>query len=418
MTSASHEQRPSETVELALVALAVALAPMNYLRLEEIYLTLSDVTAMMAFTLMLANRRVPLRFFGSATGLWLASFACLTGGLLLGSLVNGDPITGLLIILQYTYSLILLPLIIAARPREQIILLLKVFVLSVAAIMAHGAYLIHLADSPDPRLVSGAGRLRSMLERENASGAIAAIAATMAIWLFLAGRMRGWALALILPVILYGLLLTGSNSGLMTLLAGIASLVIASRSARLIIAAASAFALSAVAVVFWGEAFLPETFQTRVLPAIMSGDLQQAGTFGDRFLLMQEALGISERTLIIGLGAGQYREVSDFGTPVHNIYLLLLSEGGLTSLLGLAGLFATGIYLGWAAMQDRRSYTDGALTIAVVLIFAVLFNSVTHFYGRFWNVPLILTIALSASTLKLHGFGQPWPRETANQLAE
>lgn len=399
MAAAEQRDGPFQSLEFALVAMTVALAPMNYLRLTDIYLTLSDVTGFCALMVMMANGRLPLRCFGQATGLWMTSFGLLVGGLLLGSLVNGDPTAGILMFLQYSYSLILLPLILAARPREQLVVLLKIFAFSVAVIMVHGAYLMHFVENPDMRLVSGSGRLQSLIERENAAAAIAAIAATVTLWLFLVNRIRATTLVIVFPIIVYGVLLTGSNTGLLGLLAGTLCLVLVGSSPRVILATLVTLGVVAAAALLWGEYFLPEVFQRRVMTALVEQDIGQAGTFVDRLMLVYEAFRIADGTIVIGLGADQYRELSEFGAPVHNTYLLVLSEGGLISLLGLTGLFVTGIYLGWAAMQHRNSYLDGALTLTVVVFFALLFNTVAHFYARFWNVPLILTMALSASWL-------------------
>ncbi|SMX47304.1 O-antigen ligase family protein [Actibacterium lipolyticum] len=394
-----------ERTELFLVTLMVFFAPMNYLRLSSLYFTLSDVTGLFALLLVIVNRRLPLNFFGAATGLWLFSFALFTGGLLIGSLVNGSMTSGIVIFVQYTYSMILIPIVLASRPFEQTVMLTKVFVLGVAVTMLHGAYLVHFADDPPVRLVSGSGRLRSLIERENAAAGLAAICITFTLWLFFVKRISLPLCLLLFAALFYGVLLTGSNTGIIATVIGISSLVLFSRSRKLVFATLGLGVLAVVVTLNWGDLFLPEVFQKRVLGALESGDLQKAGTFEDRLYLIREALGIANDRLFIGLGADQYRVLSEHSAPVHNAYLLILSEGGLMSLIGMAGLILTGMYLGTAAMRENHSYMTGVLTITIVVLFALMLNAFAHFYARFWNVPWVLALALSVA----HAGYQPDP---------
>ena len=382
-------------LEMALATATVALTPMNYFRLEELYFTAADLCGLATLVLMLINRRIRLDFFEIATPLWLGSSVLFIAGLALGSLTHGDPVAGVVVCVQYLYSLIIIPIILAGRDYRQTIFLLKVFVASVAVVMVHGAYLVHFAVNPDERLLSPSGRLRSLIERENAAGAIAAIALTMSLFLYVEKEIRLLVFCLLLAVLLYGVMLTGSNTATAASIAGPVLFLIFSRRVRGLAIAAATMALIGFIISRFGASVLPEVFQRRVAGAISSADLEQAGTFVNRFELIQEAIGIADRHALLGMGADQFREISRFEAPVHNTYLLVLSEGGILSLLGLFGILLTGVIIGGRLTRDRTTLPRAALTLATVIFFALLINAFAHVYARFWHVPLALALSVS-----------------------
>ncbi len=392
-----------------LAAATVFLAPINYLRLEGVYLTASDLAAVMCLVVMMANKTVSMRFFGPATTLWLTSVFLLIAGLFMGSLVNGEPSGLLVVFLQYGFSLLLLPLVLAGRSYAQSVALIQIFVLSVTLIMIHGIWLIEIVESTNPSFVSGTGRLRSLIERENESAAIVAIAMTFALGLTLSRDLPVRSLCLALPFLVYGLLLTGSNTGLMLSTLGLVAVIALIGSAKSVLITGLVVGAGVAAIFVAGYEVLPETFQKRVLTAMLEGDINQAGTFSGRLELIKEAMMIARDTWLIGLGAEQYRMVSEFRAPVHNAYLLLLTEGSAVSLFGMTGLLLTGTYLAWAARVFGHAREVSVVTIVIVLIFATMLMMVPHFYARFWNVPLVLALSLSASRISDRRVSRPWP---------
>ena len=381
------------------IALLVALAPINYLRLNAFYVTASDGAAILALFFMLAHRHLPIRFFGPATGLWLLSFLLFVGGISLGSVVNGDSTELIKTFLQYFFSLIVLPVLLAGRSYEQIVALLKVLIASITFVMIFGIYVIYFMDDPGPRLISYNGRLRSLIERENECATMAGIAAILLLGLYFLKQIRLRWVLFCLPFLYFGVLLTGSNSGLILSVVGTISIMLLCGTKRHMIIVVVCVVAAVLAVLNLGAFFLPEEFQERVLGAFLNADLSEAGTFTGRFEMLREAIEISRETLFIGLGAGQYHEISAHDTQVHNVYLLSLTEGGLISLIGLVGLLLTGVYLGWMAIVSGRSPKVAAISLTVLFIVALQLNMFPTFYARFWNVPLILTMALSASRL-------------------
>lgn len=381
-------------VEMVLIVLTVFLSPINYLRAGFAYITLSDVFAMLTLAVMYMQGRLPMHPFGRVSTLWYCGVFMLIFGLLFGSAINGNMTNGLTVAVQYFFSLLIMPMLLLQRPRAEVLLLVKVFVLAMVFVMLHGAWYVEFAPK-DFRFVTRSGRLSSLVERENAAGALVAMAITFSLWLWFIREIRAALLVILLLPLVYGLLLTGSNTGFFLTALGAFFLVLASGRLKLMVGLAVTGAIFAFVIVTWGEYFLPEIFIKRVLGALETGDMNEAGTFSDRMYLIHEAYGISRDTILIGLGADQFRTISIFNAPVHNTYLLLLAEGGLVSLLGLFVLLITGLLIGLPVLFSPRTRWYGAMTVTVVVMLALVQNGIAHFYARFWAVPLFLAFSVS-----------------------
>lgn len=390
------EAQSALRLEFVLVAITVFLSPLNYLRASFGYVTLGDVFAMLSFGVMFGRQGLPLYPFGHATAGWLVGVLMLTGGLTLGSALNGDLLNGLVVVGQYCFSLLLLPVLILQRPRHEVILLIKIFVASMILVMLHGAYAVEYTPD-DLRFVSRNGRLAGLVERENATGALAAMSITFTLWLYFIGEIRRWLLPLLLAPLVWGLLLTGSNSGLLLAAIGIFSLALLSGAIRVLLGMVVAVTLLVVVVQVWGKEYLPEIFVERVFGALESGDISAAGTFDDRLALMREAWSVTRRTIFLGLGADQYRVISMYEAPVHNAYLLLLAEGGLVSLMGHVLLIMTSLYLAFPVWRAAETRWFGVITLTLVLMLGFAQMGITHYYGRFWIMPWILAMAASVA---------------------
>jgi O-antigen ligase len=395
-----HRAPTLRALEANLAALTVFLSPMNYFRFDAVYLTLADLAACATLLVMLFRGSVPRAPLGIATPLWFGGVLAIATGLTIGSVVNGDMVSLIAMLLQYFFSLVVFVVIIAGRSYRETVTLLKVLVLSITIVMAFGAFVIHFVPDPDLRLVSYNGRLRSLVERSNEAAALGAIAIVLLLSLTLMGEVRRMTAALFMPILLYGILLTGSNTGVVLTIFGISATVLFSGSAYVMTGFLLASAAAVAATFLAGDVILPEVFKDRVLSALTSGNFGEAGTFEDRFLLIQEAIDIARDTLLVGLGADQYRTVSAYGAPVHNTYLLLLAEGGLIALIGLALLLLAGLTLAGTAISNAGTRRQGFIALTIVLIYAALLLSFAHFYARFWCVPLALAIALPAARLK------------------
>ncbi len=397
----SHSGSPvrsttSQEIERLLVIAAVFLSPMTYLRTDIVFFTLSDLVASAAFVVMIANRRVPLRPFADMTSFWLFSVLLLCSGLIAGSLLNGDPLTGAVGVIQYVFSFVCIPLLILGRPARETMFLCKVMAFSLVFVMLHGV-LYSVFSPDDARFFSRNGRLTGLIERENGVGLLAGVGIVYVMWLYFNSQISGIVfLALVAPVA-YGLLLSASNSGFIVAVVGIFGISFFHGSAKHILAFIGIGVLALAALFLFGQYFLPEVFQERVYGALTTGDSSEAGTFDGRLLLIQEAIYLIDRSIWLGVGVDQHRLISQYGAPVHNTYLLLFSEGGLVSLLGFVCLLLTLAFVGWRSFCNPETRWSGVLMFTILLMFAVALNGVTHVYGRFLSVPLLLPAAICLS---------------------
>lgn len=396
MTTAGKKPVQADT-GFVLACAAVFLSPMNYLRLPGIYFTATDLVAMIALAVMLVSRQLPRRLFGAATGLWMSGFLMLGGGLMLGSIANGSPVDLLVTLAQYAFSLIVLPLLLAGRSVAQVRIMLRVLMYSITVVMLFGIWVFHFVPHPPPEFVTPSGRLQSLVERENECAALGAIAVILLVYIWQTGTARLAEIAIALPALLYGIMLTGSNTGILVLAIGVLMLTLLTGSSRTMSVLLMASGTLVVVVATGGDSLLPEVFRERVLNGILAGDVEQVGTFSDRVMLIQEAIRVAPDRLLVGMGADQYRYHSAYHHPVHNTYLLLLNEGGLMSLSGLLLLLLTGLPAAFVSLSRRPTRVNGALTLTILLIYALVLNSFPHFYARFWNVPLILALSLSCA---------------------
>lgn len=392
----SHEAPHKDAgarLEFVVVAIAVFLSPMNYFRPGFIYFTLGDFFMILAFGVMLVRNRVPLRPLGAATGLWFASTLIFLLGFTISSVVNGNAVDGSVGVLQYCFSFVILPCILLRRTMEETQKLLLIFAIAITLAMIHGSYYVNVSKGLN-EFSSATGRLRGVFERENEAGALAAYSIVFLLWLRATHRIGLIVLFLLVPPLLYGLLLTGSNSAFYLLILGVGLFVILTGSVRatagMFIGATAFF----VAAILFGEHFLPEVFLKRVFSAVQDGDLSESGTLDERVFLIYEALGVGNRTVWVGLGMDQYEHQSSLGAAVHNVYLLTLTEGGMMSLIGLAGIFCACYFVIWRYRMFFGNAKNTALSLTVLVMMPLILNTSPHFYGRFWFVPWMLGLSV------------------------
>ncbi len=385
-------------IETWLLVAAVFFAPLNYFRPEQLFFTVGDALAIITLCVMIANSSLNIRFFGPGTAIWMLSVALFLTGLAVASIAKANPVEFGIVMVQYAFTLALLPMVFAGHSMERSVLLLKALILSIAFIMVVGIYVMYFVDDPSWRLVSWNGRMRSLVERANECAMLGAIAIVLVLGLFSERVLRAkW--LLLLPLFFYGIVLTGSNSGLLLMTFGCLVVIATCGNARLIWAIVITAVVMAGVLVIFNDVLVPEIFRERVLRAFLENDAALAGNLMDRLFLYQEAVQLSEENLIVGLGVNQYKEVSAHGAHVHNAYLLALTEGGLLSLFGLIGLVLTPIYIATLVFVHTPQRRIAAISITTTLIYVFALNLFPTLYARFFLVPLILTTALAASFL-------------------
>ncbi|BCP53919.1 hypothetical protein K32_25360 [Kaistia sp. 32K] len=390
----------AQRAEFALACAVVFFAPMNFVRLPNFYFTASDAFACLCLGFMILNRLLPLKPLGPGTAYWLFGLTLMVGALLGSSLLASVVDRGLILSIQYLFAYLLLPLVLLGRPWKQTTILMKVFVASIILMILHGIYVIDILKETNTTFVSGSGRLMGFVERDNECGGLIALTVPMILAMTSMRTLHPLITLAILPLITYGIMLTGSNTALYAMLYGLGVFFLATITPQ-----RAAIGVAAVMLMVSGlntpviRDNLPATFQKRVLTGLESGDLSEAGTFDDRMRMIQEASGFAGDVVLVGYGADQYREISAFHAPVHNLYLLMWNEGGLIALGGFL-LMLTGGFIALATplryRGSREVFVGGFATLS---LFAVLINAVPHVYGRFWAVPVLLSIAPAVTFL-------------------
>ena len=119
---------------------------------------------------------------------------------------------------------------------------------------------------------------------------------------------------------------------------GVFAFFIVLRDLRYLARAAAGVAVCLVLIVVWGSYWLPATFEQRVLGAVRSGSIEEAGSFQDRVALMDEALEMVDDTMLLGLGVDQYKVKSQYGAPCTTPTCCSGPKAALPALIGLASL--------------------------------------------------------------------------------
>lgn len=392
----------TDRLAFLLTAGAVFLSPYNVLRHPSVYFTAADVAMLLAFLALFIGGRLPVVPFGQLTFVWNAGFLAIVGGMVIGGIASRQLVQSADVLMQYAFAMVVLPWVLCGRSFAQTQRLLLLWVVSMVIVVLHGIYLMEFASDPPPEMVSPSGRLRGVLERETELGALAALAVVLTMHLS-AERVISLVTGLLFSSILvYGIILTASNTGILALAGGLLPFTVLHRSARHYAAVSLLCILALVALRIGGEALLSETFMRRVAGALTSGDLDQAGTFSDRLDLTLEGWRAAADHVFIGLGADGFRLISSHGQPVHNTYVLLLVEGGVLSLSGLCTIIGAIAIQGSTLLAMRRTQGLGAVTVAVAVLFAMVLSTFAHIYARFYFVPLVLVLSLAVTGLDFH----------------
>ena len=392
-------QRSSlESAEMFCLLLAILLSTFTSARHPIASFTASDF--FITFSLLFrCVRSIPKYPFQSATSLWWVGLSMVLVGLLIGSVANGEPSEAFVVIGQYFFSFVLLPLAILGRPYEEAVALAKIGILSIAINCFAGmtAYSLGYSDGTTRQfaLVTGNRRVTGLTDNPNVFAGIIDLWFPLIWYLGLTKAFRPIVFAGIFGLMFVTLIFTSSNSSLVgAFLCGVIYLFLLGKFRTFFI-----WATIFVVILWIGLAFadqiLPETFVERVLNPMQQGDIENAGTFGDRADLMVEAWYFLPDYFMIGMGAGGYKQLSAHDLPVHNLYLLLANEGGLIALMGLLLIFLAAVTSAVLASPETPNRVAGRTTvITITLTFAALAMNFTHVYQRAYLVPWIISIGL------------------------
>ncbi len=370
---------------------------------EEIMFTLSDALFILGFFVLVLRHRIPLEPLRFFTPFWYAGFAMMVTGLLVGSVHCPAPDRWPIVAGQYLFAWIILPMIMLRRNGEQTEAMLRAYVWGVFAMNLFGAiiYFKYTGSFDDARrllgvdFLTGGRRLGAFTADANWNGAVLAMAIPVVFFLRAKERIGDLLAIVWLGVLGLGVLLTASFTAFVGGAAAVVMFIavggIRFRPRTWVMLAAAL--ILAIAIFFETGAELPQTFVARVGNAITNRDISEAGTFEGRMDLIREAWGLVKQHMVVGLGADQYRVVSVYSAPVHNMYLLLWAEGGLISMFGWTLMVAVMFAIGIKAYGRDRLAT--ALTLSTATTFLIASTASPHMYARLWSVPVILALAVS-----------------------
>jgi O-antigen ligase len=398
-------------LDLLLVSAAIFLVFFPSWRHPAVFFTVSDLVFCLGLLTILLTRGMALAPLGMLTPYWIAGLAIFLAALIGSSLINGVPMRALIVCVQYLFAFLLVPLTIMGRDREATIRLIQVFVTAAFVTSLLSIILYYSGYTGNFTFVTGNGRLGGFLDGPNTTAQVIALTCPLAAYLWLSGRMPAyWAVPLFL-VLAITLVLTSSNNGLAMTGVSMTVFFLLLRNLRILGRALAGIVICATLISIWGSNWLPAIFEQRVLGALRSGSLDEAGTFEDRVALMREALDMVDDTMLVGIGVDQYREISRYGAPVHNTYLLIWTEGGLPALIAWIGLITT-ILLS-TLLIARRQPLVAATGFAVALVFVMIGFTTGHVYARYSVVPLHLALALVLVTAQSSQRMPPYPQPIA-----
>ena len=375
---------------------------------DDIMFTLSDAFFMIGLYTLVIRGRIPLEPLRFFTPFWLAGFAMVAVGLLIGSISCPTPMRWLIVAGQYLFAWVVLPMILLRRGEKATVTLLKAFIWGVFAMNLFGAIIIFtyhgtfsakrticLAAISSPEIAgwarswampTGTGQCSPWPFRWCSFFARSSKSAT-------SSRSPGCA------VLILGVAANRLLHGLCRLRGGRRDLLCGRWYPRAAqdVAAGHDDPRACRDPYFANGGTLPQIFVNRVGNAIGNGDIDQAGTFVGRMALIREAWSIVDHHMFIGLGADQYRVVSVYQAPVHNMYLLLWAEGGLVAMFGW--ILMQAVMLAAAVKAYPRDHVAAALTLSVATTFLISSTASPHMYARLWSVPILLAMAVSIEAM-------------------
>lgn len=388
-----------DRVAVLVVYLASFFVPFRNLRLEVVFFTLSDALFLLAGALLLIAGRRTMHLHGAEKK---ESFGYLSGllmvcvGLLVSSMVNGDPVRGGVVVSQYLYALLFIPLVLILLRRDELINAAGVFLLGFSVVIAYGVYLYYTVPAyilrQDYDVVSGS-RMGSLLGNPNAFAK--GISATLFVLFSLAaaGRVKLLSVGLYSILSAFGLMVASSFGGILSgLMAYVMGSVIFGRRGVVWIGVG---AIGVVSIFSLGLVSVPEIFVERVFPVLEGRNIEEAGSFSRKVSLWNEAVDFMDDALIVGLGADEYVNQTLLENKVHNTYLLLFAEGGAIAFFGfllMLGALVAPAVRDCLVKGSMRRYA--LLFIGAWALFLLSCLTNVHVYGRAVLFPLIMSYML------------------------
>lgn len=385
----------AERLTKPLLMIGVLFFCFHLLRVGDVNVTLSDIMFMLVIVIELGLGRLNGRPFRALTPLWLGSLLVMLGGLLLGSWFNGDPVRWLIVAAQYMFSYMLLPMVLI-RDRSMLERMVVALIIGVTAMESLGVLVYYTYDYAGATaifgrdFITGGKRLGAMVGDANWNSAVIAMALPFTMYAAIRRLIPAGAALVAVAMLCWALMLAASFTGFCAGMLSMSAMAVAARmrpSPKILLLA------GALIVGLYASGYqMPDIFAKRVAPALQTGDLDSAGTYDDRADLIAEAWDQAEQTVIVGMGVDQYRKFSAHGQPVHNMYVLLLAEGGTVALAGWLGIVFSLIFIPLSRLRQHR--IEAALCLSTIMVFQAFALASPHMYARLWMVPVFMSVGL------------------------
>jgi O-antigen ligase len=394
-------------LSLLLVAAGFFFLPYMNLRPQSLLFTFSDLLFLLSGAAFLLRGHLSIAPFGSWTPVWLISVVFMIGGLFVSSVVHDATDRWLSVGAQYAFSLLILPMVFAVSTWARWTTLARALVLGVigmeiltfSILNYYGWDYTAISSRYGYDFYSGAGRVSGFIGGANLHAAVLCMTIPFVYYLRLQGKLPLPLFLAAIAAIGVGVFYSASVTGFASMI--LVSVIFAVLSRVRISPKFVAGAAAAAAVFVLSGAPLPKAFDKRVGSALESGQIEDAGTYAGRLELIKEAWELANDSMIIGIGADNYRKESQYKIPVHNIYMLLWVEGGLVAVIGWVGLIGV---LGFAGitMLNRRPL-DAALALSVLAVLVIYSIAAPHMYARVWFAPVLLAVAPVFARLRSDG---------------
>jgi O-antigen ligase len=401
-----------DKTERYLLMLAVFLAPLRDFRPTEIAITFSDLVFCLVGLLLLVRRRLSIKPMQDITLLWMLAVLLLVGGLFASSIVNGAPEASLVVCTQYFFAYAFVPFLIIQDDSARALLLVKTFVFSSLFVVVCGFIFAATGYDGGQTFITGSGRLASFTGNPNNLASQISLTMPLLLYLWFSRALPSMLCLCIFACLVVGLIMTSSNGGLASTMLAIGCFLLFAGNFRWMVQGALVVVVAISAVITVGYDYLPDVFKRRVLQGLESGSIEQAGTYEDRVELIVEALEKLGGSLVLGIGADQYRETSYWKAPVHNQYLLVWVEGGTIAIIGWMLILTTIALIGLRAYQQPIGSRGAAIVLSMVTVFALIANTAPHLYARSWILPILLTMSVVLADRSRSHLHQ-WRPETA-----
>jgi O-antigen ligase len=396
-SGATEAEDPLSRVAYALVLLAVPLVTCNGLRYGE-SLTYGDIPLALAGALLVVvwlRNGIPR---GAApAGLFVGAMLVTAAGVL--ALVPAENLDSLWPTLRFSITLAVMPLILmlAATTPRRIGRLIDAWLLGAALNAVVGALdLLHLTtvglSLTGVDFVTFTDRSVGLTVHPNHLGLVTAMALPMAVGRLGTGGLRGLAAIALVPLLIVGVVESGSRGAIMAAGAGVVLYFVFGASARRARTTVLLFAAPVVAFVILVTALVNHELTGSVAAKRFAGGAGATVSDQARLDTLRESLDAVLGNPLVGSGFSVVR-------AAHDIYLQVLEAGGVLALVGFITFAAAILRRAWWLARPSRGAPRGVSVLAagsgaavcVWLLFGLVGNAI---YDRYLYIPVGIVLAL------------------------